>query len=192
MKMLNAMVGSLLLAALPLAAQAQEMSYSYAEIGFAEIDIDAPEDGDGLALRGSFGITDDFFVFADYAMYEFDTGGGDIDLDLYTVGLGGHMEISDKVDLVGRLGYANADASGPGGGVPDDGGYLISAGLRGRVANNLELEGGVVHVDFGDDADDTALTVGGRYFFTENFAVGADVQLGDNIDTIFAGVRWAF
>lgn len=189
MNVLKAMVGSLLLAVVPLAAQAEDMSYSYVELGWNELDLDDTVDGDGLGLRGSIGFAENFFAFADYSMFEFP---GNVDLELYTVGIGAHIDMTENMDLVGRIGYANADAEVGGTGFPDDSGYLVSAGVRGRVMDGLELEGGVVHVDFGNDADDTALSLGGRYFFTENFAVGLDAQFGDTLDTIFAGVRYAF
>jgi hypothetical protein len=97
------------------------------------------------------------------------------------------------VDLVGRAAYAKADVSAGGGLSADDDGYQLSAGARGEVADGFELEGNVIYTDFGGSGgDDTELAVGGRYFFTENFAVGAEFRTGDDADTIFAGVRFAF
>jgi hypothetical protein len=189
MKIMNALVGSFLLAAVPLAAQAEGMSYSYVDLGYTEIDIDGAPTGDGFGLRGSVGFAENFFVSADYASFSFP---GSVDLDYYTVGLGGRIGVSDSVDLVGRAAYAKADASAGGGLSIDDDGYQVSAGARGEVADGFELEGNVIYTDFGSGADDTELAVGARYFFTENFAVGAEFRTGDDAETIFAGVRFAF
>lgn len=188
MKILNVMVGALLLAAAPIAAQAEEMSYSYIDLGYNEVDIDGGPTGDGIGLRGSVGFAENFFVFADYSMFDFSGG---VDVDLYSIGFGGRLEIADQVDLVGRLGYAKADASAGGFSI-DDSGYLVSAGVRAQVADGFELEGHVIYTDFGGGADDTAVAVAARYFFTKNFAVGAEYQLSDDADTLFAGVRFSF
>lgn len=188
MKIANALLGSLMLAALPLAAQAEDMSYSYIDLGYSEANLDNGPTGDGFGLRGSVGVAENFFVFADYASWDFPAG---VDVDLYSVGLGGRIGIADQVDLVGRVGYAKADASA-GGFSADDSGYLVSAGIRAQVAEGFELEGNVIYTDFGGGADDTGVSVAARYFFTKNFAVGAEYQVSDDYDTIFAGVRFSF
>lgn len=189
MKIMKALVGSCLLAAMPLAAQAADgMSYSYVDLGYNEIDIDGAPSGDGFGLRGSIGFAENFFAFAEYSTFGFPAS---VDVDFYSVGLGGRIGVSDTVDLVGRAGYAKADAS-LGGFSADDDGYVVAAGVRAEVAEGLELDGNVIYTDFGSGADDTELAVGGRYFFTENFAAGAEFRTGDDADTIFVGVRFAF
>jgi hypothetical protein len=195
MKIVNAMVGSLLLAALPLAAQAEDMSYSYVDLGYTEADLDGVADGDGFSVRGSVGFAENFFVFADYATFGFPAS---VDLDQYSVGLGGHMGIAENVDLVGRVGYTELDLSVPGFGSGDADGYVVSAGIRGRLTESFELEGHAIHTDLGSDVgDSTALVVGGRYFFTKSFAIGAEYRTGDDLggadlDVIYAGVRFVF
>lgn len=187
MKIVNAMVGTLLLAAAPIAAQAEDMSYSFLDLGYAETNLDGGPTGDGFGLRGSFGFAENFFAFADYLTQDFDP----IDVDVYSVGLGGHLQIAESVDLVGKAGYLKADASA-GGLSADDDGYLVSAGVRARPAQQFELEGNVIYRDFGGGADDTAVAVGARYFFTDMFAVGAEYEMSDDADTIFAGIRLSF
>lgn len=195
MKIMKALIGSLLLAAVPLAAQAEGMSYSYIDLGYNEADIDGVDSGDGFSVRGSVGFADNFFAYADYSTFGFPGG---VDLDLASVGLGGRLGISENVDLVGRAGYAQLDLSLSGFGSGDESGYSVSAGIRGQVADGFELEGHVIHTDLGSGVgDSTGITVGGRYFFTENFAAGADYRTGDDIagadiDVIYVGVRFAF
>jgi len=188
MKILKAMTAGVMLAAIPLAVHAQGMSYSYVDLGYVETEIDGvgPK-ADGFGLRGSGGFAENFFVFAEFA----DQSIRNIDIEQLAVGLGGHLPLSDNLDLVGRAGWARAEASGFGGSIDDDG-YLVSAGLRGRIGEYVELEGSVIHTDFGGNSDDTAVAVGGRYHFTQNFAVGAEYQEGDETSTIMAGVRFSF
>lgn len=197
MKTMKVLLGSALLAALPLAAQAEDgggMNYSYVEAGYNEADIEN-ESGDGFSLRGSVSFHDNFFGFADYSTFGFSGG---VDLDLWNVGIGGRLGISDNVDLVGRVGYSVLDLSVSGLGSGDENGYSVSAGLRGQVTDGFELEGHVIHTDLGSGVgDSTGIVVGGRYFFTDNFAAGAEYRTGDDIagsdiDVIYVGVRFTF
>jgi hypothetical protein len=186
MKIVNAMACSLMLAMLSTAAQSQDMSYSNLDLGWLSTDLDDGPTVDGFGLRGSVGVAENFFVFAEYGSQE----SGGVDFDQYAVGLGGHYALAENLDLVGRLGYLTAEISpGP----FDEDGYLFSAGLRGRVAPGFELEGGAIHRDFGSGGgDDTALVIGGRYFLTDNLAINAEYEHGDDAGTIFAGIRLTF
>jgi hypothetical protein len=188
MKFLNAMTAGLMLAGLPLASHAKDMSYSFVDLGYIETDIDGVgPTADGFALRGSVGFAEHYFAFTDYSNQSL----SGVDFDQIAVGLGGHYGLSDSMDLVGRAGWFKVDASG-GLGVDDDG-YLLSAGVRGQIGENVELEGSVIYTDLGGSGGaSTALAVGGRYYFTRNFAVGAEYQHSDDSSTILLGGRYSF
>jgi long-subunit fatty acid transport protein len=189
MKILKAMTASLMLAALPLASQAKGMDYSFVELGWAQTDIDGVSDkADGFALRGSVGFAEHYFAFADYSNQSVNS----TDVDSYTVGLGGHYGLTGNLDLVGRAGWFKVKVDDPSGNFDDDG-YLVSAGLRGKVGDSVELEGRVTYTDLGGSSgDETAVAVGGRYHFNENFALGAEYQDGESASTIMVGVRYSF
>ena len=100
MKTAGALAAVAILAGTPVAAQASDFSYSYAEAGWARVDIDGlSEKFDGFMLRGSVGIADSFFLSADYV----DVGSGGVDFQKYSLGFGGHYPLSDVVDLTGRV-----------------------------------------------------------------------------------------
>ena len=188
MKLLKAVVGGLMLAAAPLAALAEDMSYSYVDLAYVDTDIDGVGPSlDGFALRGSIGFAQNWFAFGEFAAQSV----SGVDLDTYTVGLGGHYGLADNIDLFGRLGWTNVEiSSGP---VDiDDDGYLVDAGLRGRVGDAVELEGGVRYTDFSDGGDATGLFIGGRFHFNKTWALGAEYQDGDDSSTILAYVRASF
>lgn len=187
MKIVKTMACGLVLAALSTPALAEDMSYSNLDLGWLSTDIDNGPTVDGFGLRGSVGIAESFFVFAEYGSQE--ASGADV--DQYAVGFGGHLDIAENLDLVGRIGYLNAEVSQGPFSVDEDG-YLVSAGLRGQIAPGFELEGGAVYRDFGGGADETALVVGGRYFLTDNLAINAEYEHGDDAGTIFAGLRLTF
>lgn len=189
MQILKAMTATLMLAALPLAAHTEDMSYSYVDLGYIETDIDGvgPK-ADGFATRGSVGFAENFFAFGEYSNQSINV----IDIEQYAVGLGYHHGLTEALDLVGRAGWIKADVSSGGASVDDDG-YLVSAGLRGQVGERVELEGGLIYTDFGGSSgDDTAFAFGGRYHFNDTFAVGAEYQQSDDLSSIIAGVRISF
>src|SRR5262245_10513133 len=96
-----------LLASVPFASHAENMSYTYAELGYVDTkqdDLDV--DGDGLALRGSIAFMNNFFAFASYEDLGYDFN---IDVTKLQVGVGGHWPLNDKIDLVGRIGIVKAE-----------------------------------------------------------------------------------
>ncbi len=183
MKLASAVIGGLLLAVAPLATMAEGLSYSYVELDYLDLDIDDAPSGDGFAVRGSVGFANNWFAFADYADASVDV----IDIENIMVGLGGHFPINSNWDVVGRVGYTEIDLSVPGADVSDDG-YLVTAGLRGLLSQ-FEMEGHVVYTDLSDGGDETAFEIGGRYHFTEMFSAGLAYRMGDDANTLFAGVR---
>jgi hypothetical protein len=189
MKIAKVMLSGLLLAAAPLAALAENMSYSYVDLAYVDTDVDGVgPSADGFGLRGSVGFAENWLAFAEYSSLSVQ----DVDLDTIVVGFGGHYSVADNLDLVGRLGWTQIDASVPGLGDFDDDGYLIDAGLRGRVGDMVELEGGLRYTDLSDGGDDTAFVVGGRFHFNQTWALGAEYQSGSDISSILAYVRASF
>ncbi len=188
MKLGKVMLGSLLLAAAPLAAHAEDMSYSYIDLAYVDTDVDGLDSSlDGFALRGSVGFAENWFAFGEYAAQSV----SGVDLDSFVAGIGGHYGIADNLDLVGRLGWTKVEISSGPVDVDDDG-YLVDAALRGRVGDAVELEGGVRYTDFSDGGDATSLFVGGRFHFNKTWALGAEYQDGDDSSTILAYVRASF
>ena len=188
MNLAKSMIGGLLLAAAPLAAMAEDMSYSYVDLAYVETDIDNAPTADGFALRGSIGFAENWLAFAEYSAQSVQG----IDIDFISVGFGGHYGLTDSLDLVGRVGYTEVNLDAGGGLNADDNGYLVDAGLRGRVGDAVELEGGVHYTDFSDGGDDTAFYVGGRFHFNKTWALGAEYQDGSDSSSILAYVRASF
>jgi len=183
------MLGSLMLALAPLAASAEDMSYSFIDPVYVETDIDGVgPSADGFGVRGSAGFAQHYFAFGEYASQSV----ADIDLDTIAVGIGGHYGLTESLDLVGRLGWTQVDVSAPGGLEADDDGYLVDMGLRGRIADSVELEGGLRYTDMSDGGDDTSYFVGGRYHFNAMWAIGAEYRSGDGSSSMLAGVRISF
>jgi hypothetical protein len=200
MRALKIAVAAALPALAPALAHADDMSYRYFEAGYMETDVDGTgtsDDLDGFATRGSFGFAKNFFVFTEYQDQSLDTSIGDISLDQFVIGLGGHAPISSNVDFVGRVGYVDLSLDvddGEGGFDADESGYLLGAGIRARLGERVEAEIGAVYYDLG--SGDPYDNVGGeaelRFNINDRWAAGIEYQdLGD-VSTLMLGVRVNF
>ena len=211
---LKIVTASLMLAAMPVLAHADDMSYRYIQLGYMSTDLDtsdlgltgnSSENGDGFASRGSIGFAHNFFVFTEYSNqdvnFRVDDGAGGtipvkVSIDQVSVGLGGHYGLSDNLDLVGRAGYTklNADVTAGGfSGSADNSGYLAAAGLRGRMGDRFELEGGVIYQDLGNNGgQDTGGELLARYYFTKRWALAAEYQDLGQVSSYIVGVRASF
>lgn len=159
---------ALALAAAPLAAPAEELSYSYIEGGYQRLDIDDIAEGNGGALNASLAITDKLHVFGGYSRHTEETTLAvdpafgelrlDTDINLYRVGLGFNHSFNERLDLVVRGAYERAHADfaasdDVGGSGSFDGkveGYSAEAGVRSLLADRFEGWALVGYADLGD------------------------------------------
>ena len=174
------------------AALAQDqLSYDYIQATYIDTEIDDRNfdvDGDGLGLSGSVSLNDSFFVNAGYGSQDFDGG---VDVDQWSIGIGGHMPLSANTDLIGTVSYIDAEVDSRFGSADTDG-YGLGIGVRSRVYDNIELQAGINYVDLDDGGDETSFAFGGRYYFVEQLSVGAGVEFADNASSWNLGVRLDF
>ena len=169
----------------PLAASAEDVSYSYVEVKYVDIEVEAgaanaSEAGFGLA--GSYAINDMFHIGLDYSSVD--------GLDQTTLGFGYHTEIGDAASFYADLNWENVDAGAFG----DDDGYSVMLGVRGMVADSFELEGYLGQIDIIDS--ETVFGIEGRYFFNDQMAVGLGYEMtefgGADVDTLELAFRYNF
>lgn len=175
-------------------AIADGFSYTHLDAGYVKTDIDSDVvgfdvDGDGFMVGGSLAATDNFHVFAAFTDQDFD-----FDLNYQTLSVGGGVNwpLHPNLDVIGRLSYVKADLDGPLGIDVSDDGFSVGAGLRGRVAERIELEGGVTYVNFDELGSETTPTLGARFLITDAFALGANVAFDDDATTWGLGARFNF
>jgi len=164
-------------------------SYTYLEANYVNTEIDedvfgTEVDGDGFGLQGAVAFTPIVHAYAEYTNQDFDF---DVDVDTLELGLGINWALSDKADLIGRIGYANADAD-----TVDEDGFALQAGFRGRLGERFELEGLAHYVDLGDIDDNVSFRATGRYFFTESFAVSLGAEIDSDATIYLVGARYSF
>jgi hypothetical protein len=171
------------------AMAAEGFSYSNIEASYTSLNLKGTTlDADGFGLAGSYGIGENFSIFADYDDLDVDgaEGGSIKHLDL---GVGFHWALNSNLDLTSGLSYESMDIGGP-----NATGLGLALGLRGRVGEQLELTGGAKYYDLNKGWDSqTVLTIGARWYFTPAFAVGADFSDQDDLGSAWRlAVRYDF
>jgi hypothetical protein len=175
-------------------AFADGLSYNYIELGYqnAELDDDfggTSVDGDGYGIRGSYEVGESWFIAASYGTLDFDFG---VDLDQLAIGGGYHTALSDRTDVFAALSYISAEVSASGFNSLDEDGYGVVVGLRGLVSDKVELRGTIAYSDLGDGVDGTAFGAGALYSFTDNFALGLEIEIDEDVTLYGVGARFYF
>lgn len=179
-----------LAAAASSAVQASDFSYDYVGLAYVSAEVDDVNiDGNGMALEGSFSVADNYHVVAHYTDIGFDYN---IDGKTFDLGLGYNRSISEAVDVVASVSYVSVELSEPTFGSVDDNGYGVYLGLRGMVADKVELLGGLNYVNLSDSGNDTTYSLGAGFDVTDQIQIGAGLSNNSDGNSYNIGVRFYF
>jgi outer membrane protein W len=173
-------------------AEQGELSYNFVGVGYQQAEI-LDEDFSGFGFYGSAAINESFFILGGYSTIEsdnqFDIGAGpdDIDVTEFSLGIGFHTPISDTVDFVSTLEYADAEVESSGVSV-DGNGYVLSAGVRAMLTDAVEIGGAVNYTDIEDESD-TGVGIYGRYYTTDSVSIGVGFSTADDADSLSFDLR---
>jgi len=188
-----------LAAALPMSAQASELSYSFVELDYmtssSEVLGASVYDTQGYGIRGSFGFAENFYVSGGYSSSDFDFSTADE--DRWNVGFGYHRALYDQADWFVEAGYTKINSFAP---VLDDNFYKVSAGIRGSISDRFE---GIAKLSFNDGANfggiyypqyDSAFsaTVGLQWRINEMWGIVGEVEAYEDDTDFSLGVRASF
>lgn len=217
------------LAFIPLSGFAvDDLSYTYLEADYINLDIDEFgeggdfeddfDNGNGWAVRGSygfdqspFGFADSWFLFANYSQTEADTGVVDdtgvffpAETDVIRLDLGAGMAVplNEMSQMVFRLGYSDIDIDdfNVGGSADSDfrfrdvdedssDGYFLQGAWRGQVTPMLELKAGIRYTDI-EETDGFAFVGNALYEFTDQIGAIVFAEVGSDVGTYGIGLRW--
>lgn len=172
--MKNALALAVLLAAAPLAAQADGLKYSYVEGGYFNADIDTT-DGDGFQLRGSAQVHNNVYLFGAYGSASADEA--NIDLTDTQFGAGFRWGVSPQTDLLAEVSQVRQKIEVAG--LSDTySGLRVGAGVRGRLAESVE---GWAKVNFTGGDFDSAVSgqLGVQYNFTPTWGALFELEKGE-------------
>jgi Outer membrane protein beta-barrel domain len=196
-----AVVGGGILAAVTTGAGAAGFNYSYAEIGFTSINSD-PLDakggtaelslaaGDYVHVRGGYSHFNDADLYRKGFPY-WKTKNLKVDIDSFSVGIGGNYPVYKKIDLTATLSYLDNEFTGDNNN--SDRGYEIEAGARVQALKQLELTPSLVKVNV-DNYDATGYSLGLVYALNKQYSIRTRVRRfsDDDVTDFFAGVRLNF
>lgn len=176
-------------------AASAEFDYTYLEGGYERLEVDGiDEAGDGIGVRGSLAVSENFHLLGGVHSAEFEVGPVDVDFDSWEAGIGYNRAVGPNVDFVGSLSYVGADLSFNDEALSvfdvDGDGYRADAGLRGRLAPAFELDGGIRYTDV-DQGDETSAYVRGL-FGSGSVRLLTEVEAGDDGEIYLIGGRVDF
>ncbi|MGA9855179.1 MAG: outer membrane beta-barrel protein [Gammaproteobacteria bacterium] len=173
----------------PMTANADGPSYNDLYAGYSKSSINELSGGKGYTFGGSYEFYPNWFFATDYAHNSYNGGyqTGGFFTASYTLTFGAHLPISDSMDFVGTVAYANDHwKQGPTEGLfpgftvatsDTASGYNVTAGVRAMVLDQLELNAFIGHNDVGlvshdHNNSETTGSLGAVYNFTDQFAIG--------------------
>ena len=173
-------------------------SYTYAEIGYQHLAADN-YDGNGARVNISYGATDHIFVKLGYARLFVDATGlsGDIDIDRFNIGIGGHMALSDNIDALAVVSYVDNEYSGAIATEADEG-YQVDLGVRAMLSKKTEVNATATYRHMGltsalgvADDDDTGFELGTVIKLKKKFHFTGNISYFDETEEtgVFAGIR---
>ncbi|NUP96082.1 MAG: hypothetical protein HUU28_07950 [Planctomycetaceae bacterium] len=209
-------------AAVPQAAGRSLLGYTYIEGGYFSTDVDAYDEAtDSVYLRGSLDLFDLFYLYVEYAKEDLEnvdvgaaggTGGGkllagvgpgtstfgDFSNRQFALGVGVHLPLAERVDVVGEAAWLYADIDSDQLTNLDDtnDGWTAFTGLRWIAlpwpTGGLELNGGARWTDLQALlSEDEVLSweVGARAHFLEFASVGLRYQIQEDDSTYALNAR---
>ena len=167
------------------------MDYSFAEFGYVDTHVDSngvDVDGDGFALRGSLAVNPNFFVFAGYQDL---TSTSTSTLSLLEVGGGGHWPLSDKIDLIGKVGIVKAEIdAGPFD--DDDDGFLLARACAAWWRRSSSWKAASTTAISMRPATRPRSCSKAGISSSSNLAGGLSVSIGDDVTSLGLNVRMTF
>ncbi|MGB9429178.1 MAG: outer membrane beta-barrel protein [Gammaproteobacteria bacterium] len=195
----------------PLAAQAAAPDYNYLDLSLSKASINDFSGGKGYQLDGSYAFANYWYVAASYGHNSFNGGlltGGFFTTD-EVLAVGGHLALTDSLDLVGRVAYASDNwKQGPSTNLfpgftvatsDTQDGYDFGFGIRAMPLDQLELTAFIDRDNAGLMSHDhnraeTTGSVGAMYKVTDDFGLGLSYARGTQSDAsnwMLSG-RWYF
>jgi Ax21 family sulfation-dependent quorum factor len=190
--MKRSLIALALLAALPVCAQAGELSYSYVEADYTQADAEVI-DTDGYGLKGSFGFADNFYGFADYSRYHFDSS---LSVEPMELGVGFHKG-ANGTDFIAEVSFIGMNSEILGDDYHNDA-WRGSVGVRSALGEHVEVQAKAIYTTVENFDDTFGLHVGGQYKFNKTWGLTAGYTynafnfLDVDADTWNVGLRASF
>ncbi len=172
---------------------AKDLNYSYAELGYYNVDGDASE-GDGFRAFLSGGVHDNVQLRATFINADIDTVQGvttDIRVDEFQVGIAGRYSFVKGVDATAGIDYVVQNYSRA---LKDDTeGHVADLGIRVKMFKKFEMNAGFITQVLHEDSSN-GFYLGAVADLTKKFSVSFRAEDSDDADerNYFLGLRLNF
>ena len=150
-------------------AMADSPHYSFGQVQYGWVN-DGPFDGNtygaGLAFGGEI-----FQIGTAYNRIELDFEATDLTINEWSVAGGFHGLLGETADLVGNLGYFDAD----------DSGFFLDGGVRWMAFPMLEVNGFITHYEPNDSDSDQVLSLS-AIAFVDSIGIGISYETANDAD----------
>lgn len=175
---------------------AKGISYDYVQGSYESItDSSIPNndvDADAFGIEGSISVAQYVALSARYATASYDRVlGVEIDAKELIFGVTAHTAAAASTDVFGKLSIIKGDIEASNGFSDDDTGNIISAGLRHKVNDKIELDVIISRVDIFDDTTNS-IGVGARYYVSNPVSLGIGYDTSDDLDQLIFNARYEF
>ena len=179
------LLSTILLAAAPFAAYADNFDYTYVEGAYTSVSLQHGNSTSltGATADGSYALTPAWHAFAGFEHVSC-CGVSQNDLD---AGIGWNTDIADNVGLFIDGEFLSHNHSGNG----SNTGWGAVGGLRARLGIPFELDGFVSHTDINSNTENT-IGVRGLYSIDKFWRIFASYTNNSNANTFMVGVRYVF
>ncbi len=173
------------------ASAQQAISYTYAELGYLESEIDRSgidEDGDGYEFNLSFDVAQSLALLFGYQDVEFDN---DIEASLLSLGFAYHKPYSNTGDMVFTISYLDPELDAPRIDSIEEDGNEITLEVRSRSSQQTEVHLGYLRREIDDDSESGYLL----RIITGNprgFKFVIDYEDLDDTTSLMLGLRTSF
>ena len=186
------LLAALVIAALPLGAQAGDLSYSYLQGGYQATDIDGLPNAHGYGGTGSFALGPNFQLHGGWARQDFNSS--NVSFDDWNLGGGFHNPINATTDFVANADYRRLNINGLSGDIKTWSGEV---GVRSALAPQFE---GWALAGYEDGKNINGAVygkLGGQYKFGKNesgsgWGLVAEAKFSKDINQYFIGPRISF
>jgi hypothetical protein len=201
MKLSTQLLGlALLISSISMAAPPPDkLRYNYVNLGASGGEIDT---GTSLgdvdftqgSISGSWGVHENVALFGGISGGEIETSDvcfcTDIDTAGVSLGVVPHFPLGNNIDILIPVAYEWAELD-DGFDTIDDSGYSIGLGIRALLTPAWELSVGVIHVDIGDE-DDQSVAGSVRWHIVELFSLSFGAQASSDVTAVTLGGRFTF
>ena len=176
-----------------------QFEYNYLDFNFDALEVDFENyqlKADGYSIAFSKDYRDKFLLLAGFKRYQFD----DHDLyrmrqDIYNIGVGLHMPLTEQYDVYGQFLYSAAQSDLPSGNEHDQGLEAV-LGLRTLPFTNFEVEASLSYIGYEDPISLTGpeLSVTGqaRWYLSDLVSFGIGANYGEYETSWFGNFRISF